>query len=371
MDKVMKRLNLGIIFGGKSGEHEVSLRSAASVIRNIDKDRYNIVGIGIAKNGDWFVQENIEFDDNASGESLKILKNDNWFPYISGECGNLTIRSNNLNKTVIIDVVFPAVHGTFCEDGTLQAILELSGVPYVGADLYGSSIGMDKDFSKIIVRDAGIKVVPWETVKKSNWETEDRKNIVTGIIGKLGLPLFIKPNRSGSSVGVSKAKDLCELIEGLNTAFQYDTTVLVEESIDALELECAVLGGDEPDISAPGEINPNHEFYSYEAKYEDAEGAELVIPARLSDKKADECMKMASLVFKKLKCYGMARVDFFLDKKSDELYFNEINTLPGFTSISMFPKLWEYMGVPYNKIIDRLIELAIERSEVKAKLRTE
>jgi len=266
-----------------------------------------------------------------------------------------------------VDVIFPVLHGTFGEDGTIQGLLELADVPYVGAGVLASSAGMDKDVMKRLFRDAGLPVVPWETVLRRDWE-QDPAGVRKRIEKRLRYPLFVKPANLGSSVGITKVHEPQELQAAMDLAAQYDRKILVEKAVDAREIECAVLGNDNPEASLPGEIIPVNEFYDYEAKYI-KEGSELVIPARLSPRQTKRVQELAVRAFKAIDCAGMGRVDFVLDRKSGRIFVMEINTIPGFTSISMYPKLWEASGVPYSKPLDRLIELALERHRDKTRTR--
>ncbi len=364
-------LTVGVLFGGRSGEHDVSLCSAASVVSALDPAKYAVVAIGIDRDGRWYVQDRpVIVDDRDFGRVLKLERKGNWLVNHFEENGRLVLHDIETGKSVAVDVVFPAVHGTYCEDGTLQGLLELAMVPYVGADSVGSSIGIDKDVTKRLLRDSGIPVVPWETVAREDWD-RDAPQILDRIGKGLRLPLFVKPARTGSSVGVMKVKAADELAGAIEFAFQYDTRLLVEEGINAREIECAVLGNNDPEASVPGEIIPRHEFYSYESKYIDPNGAELSIPARLDEKIAASIRDAAVRGYRALCCSGMARVDFFLDKTTGDYYLNEINTLPGFTSISMYPKLWAHTGLEYARLIDTLIDLALERHRARMKIRTD
>jgi D-alanine-D-alanine ligase len=364
-------LTIGVLFGGRSGEHDVSLCSAASVVSALDPEKYAVVAIGIDRDGRWYVQDRpVIVDDKDFGRILKLEKKGTWFVNHFEENKKLVLYNFDDKKKISVDVVFPAVHGTYCEDGTLQGLLELAMVPYVGADSIGSSIGIDKDVSKRLLRDSGIPVVPWETIFIEDWDRNNKK-IIERIKKNFSLPLFAKPARTGSSVGVKKVKRHEELSEAIQFAFRYDNKVLIEKGIDAREIECSVLGNNDPNASVLGEIISRHEFYSYESKYIDPNGAELVIPASIDETISDRIRGAAVQGYRALCCSGMARVDFFLDKTSDEFYLNEINTIPGFTSISMYPKLWAYSGIEYSKLIDRLIELALERHRAKMMIRTD
>jgi D-alanine-D-alanine ligase len=362
-------INIAILYGGKSGEHNVSLCSAASVVSGLDKAKYNIIAIGVAKIGKWHVQEKPEIvDDAAFGKILKLDENGNWNVSHYENGGRLVLTETETLRSVSVDAVFPVMHGTNCEDGRLQGMLELSAVPYVGADVTGSAVGMDKDISKRLVRDCGIPVVPWKTLTYTEW----KNNKDTGaLIDGIGLPLFVKPCCAGSSVGVGKVKGEAELAAALDFAFRFDNKLLIEQAVTVREIECAVLGNENPSSSCIGEIIPNHEFYSYEAKYIDSDGAALVIPAGL-DAELEKTIRDAAIkAFKALNCAGLARVDFFVEKNTNNFYFNEINTIPGFTSISMYPKLWEQSGLAYGELLDRLIELAFERHALQKRITTE
>jgi D-alanine-D-alanine ligase len=363
-------LTVGVLYGGRSGEHDVSLCSAASVLMNLDPAKYTIVAIGISRTGSWHVQETPEIVEHPDfGRVLSLQTKGNWLVNQVKTGKGLELVEHETGESRCVDVVFPVVHGTYCEDGTLQGLLELAGVPYVGADVAGSAIGMDKDIAKRLLRDAGVPVVPWKTVYPETWR-DRAESRAKDIIDELGLPLFVKPANAGSSVGVRKAKDVASLIEAVNYAMLFDPKVLVEKAVDCREIECAVLGNRTPQASVLGEIIAHHEFYSYEAKYIDPEGATLKIPAELPEDISNDIRSTALVVYKALCCAGMARVDFFLEKGTNTYYANEINTLPGFTTISMYPKLWEATGISYQELLDRLIELAMSRFMEKSTLKT-
>ncbi len=364
-------LKVGILFGGRSGEHDVSLCSAASVVAALDPEKYEIVPIGINRKGRWFVQdEPVVVDHEDFGKILQIEEKGNWLLNHFEVDNKLHLYNSENGETVSVDLVIPAIHGTFCEDGTVQGLMELAMVPYVGADVTGSAVAMDKDISKRLLRDMDIPVVPWLTVTKKNWGTNPHGVMDMGI-GRLGIPLFVKPASAGSSVGVELVKSREDLSEAIESAFRFDNKILLEKAVKAREIECAVLGNDDPVASIPGEIKPNHEFYSYESKYIDPEGAELIIPAAIDESLSATIRRQAVRAYQALACTGMGRVDFFVDSDSGEFYCNEINTLPGFTSISMYPKLWEHTGLPYRELLDRLIELAMERHISKRRILTE
>ncbi len=370
--KKAAKIRIGVLYGGRSGEHDVSLCSAASVVAALDRNKYNVTAIGIDRDGRWYVQEKPEIiPDRDFGRKLALKKTGMWLVNHFEQKNKLHLYDiKNKNKEVVVDVVFPVIHGTFCEDGTLQGLLELAMVPYVGADVIGSAVGMDKDIAKRLLNEAGIPVVPSLTVSKTDWR-ENSKAIVKSALDKIGLPLFIKPVCAGSSVGVKKVKKKEELAAAMNFAFQFDNKVLIEKAIDCREIECAVLGNEKPAGSVLGEIIPHHEFYSYEAKYIDPNGAALKIPADINKTLSDKIRKIAVEGYMALGCTSMARVDFFLDRENNKFYLNEINTLPGFTSISMYPKLWAATGIPYDKLLDKLIALALDRHKKKLEIKTE
>jgi len=370
--KETAKIRIGVLYGGRSGEHDVSLCSAASVVAALDRKKYKVTAIGIDKNGRWYVQEKPEIiSDRDFGKKMALKKKGMWLVNHFEKKNKLHLYDiKNKNKDVVVDIVFPVIHGTFCEDGTLQGLLELAMVPYVGADVTGSSVGMDKDIAKRLLKEADIPVVPSVTVNKQDWE-ENSKVIMNEALSGLGLPLFVKPVCAGSSVGVRKVKKKEELAKAMNFAFQFDTRVMIEKAIDCREIECAVLGNEKPAGSVLGEIIPNHEFYSYEAKYIDPDGAALNIPAQINKTLFDKIRKIAVEGYMALGCTSMARVDFFLDRKTGKFYLNEINTLPGFTSISMYPKLWETSGLKYKDLLNKLIVLALDRHKKKLEIKTE
>ncbi len=357
-----KKIRVGIIFGGKSAEHEVSLQSAKNIIDAMDKNKYEITMIGIDKSGRWFRSGQSNFLLNATNPKLIKLNKEN---------NNAIIPANNSGQLINIesgesaklDVIFPVLHGPFGEDGTIQGLLKLAGIPFVGAGVLGSAVGMDKDVMKRLFCQAGLPTPKFLVF------THSQKINFNKVKKELGLPLFIKPANLGSSVGVSKVKNEKEFQTAIAKAFKYDSKILVEEYIKGREIECSVLGNENPVASIPGEILPQHEFYSYEAKYIDEHGAVIAIPAKISRSKIKEIQKLATACFKVLCLEGMARVDFFLTE-SGNIYINEANTIPGFTRISMYPKLWEASGISYSKLIDALIKLAIERFNRETKLQT-
>lgn len=372
MQQETSRMKIGVLYGGRSGEHDVSLCSAAAAVSALNSSKYEVIAIGIDRDGKWYVQDKPEIVPHKDfGQVLSLKKRGKWFVNHFEEGNKLHLYNMEMGgEKVTIDLVFPVLHGTFGEDGTLQGLLELAMVPYVGADVLGSAVGMDKDVAKRLLHEAGIPVVPSVTVNQQQWR-DNKQSIIESTLGKLGLPLFVKPVCAGSSVGVKKVNRKEEFAEAIDFALQYDTRVIIEKAIDCREIECAVLGNENPAASVPGEIISRHEFYSYEAKYIDPEGAVPNIPAHIEASLADLIRKTAVQGYLALGCSSMARVDFFLDKKTDEFYINEINTLPGFTSISMYPKLWEATGLKYSDLLDKLIELALERHRGKLAIKTE
>ncbi|MAZ56247.1 D-alanine--D-alanine ligase [bacterium] len=353
-----KKIRVGILFGGLSAEHEVSLQSAQNVIDAIDKQKYEVIPIGITKKGKWLMGNESELLLNSNDPKLIALNQVNEEISLVPSChGQLS------NNPGAVDVVFPILHGPMGEDGTVQGLLELACVPYVGAGVLGSAVGMDKDVMKRLLRDAGIPTADFLVYRS----VDDVDGLE--VEAKLGWPVFVKPVNMGSSVGVNKASNESELYEVVKEAFSYDTKIIVEEAVEGREIECAVLGNRDPVASIPGEIVPAHDFYSYEAKYIDENGAALKIPAELDAEKVEEVQGLAVRVFKLLECSGLGRVDFFL-QPDGELKVIEINTIPGFTKVSMYPQLWEHSGIPYTELIDRLIKLAIERFESEQSLRT-
>jgi D-alanine-D-alanine ligase len=359
-------IRVGVLFGGKSPEHEVSRCSAASVFENLNKDKYVVLAIGIDKIGKWFVQENAIYEESKEfGKQLKIVETGDWIVKNYGIENKLIMIELKSGQELSFDVVIPVLHGTNCEDGTLQGLLELIDVPFVGADTLGSAIGMDKDTAKRLVAYEKINVVPWTIINIYEWTNFDKQVYIQDIKSKYGFPVFVKPNRSGSSVGVTKVNNVNELSKAIDFAFEHDTKILIEKAIDAREIECAVIGNNVIKTSPLGEILPKKDFYSYEAKYLDKEGADLAIPAQLDELVSLKVRDLSARIFRALNCLSMARVDFFVDKITGEIYFNEINTLPGFTSISMFSKLWNEAGMEYPNLLDTLIHSAFEKHEEK------
>jgi D-alanine-D-alanine ligase len=390
----MNKIRVGVLFGGRSGEHEVSLLSAASVLNAIDKDKYEVVPIGITKDGRWLTAEHAE--NLLTGKLVLEPRNlragdpDTTSPAAVLARGEAVVippepvhRQTGLvpfqtdaalmrrasDRAINVDVIFPVLHGTFGEDGTIQGLLELADIPYVGAGVLGSAAGMDKDIMKSLFIAAGIPIVKHVTILRSAWEKEPKK--VEKLVAKLRYPVFVKPANLGSSVGISKAHNRKELGPAIEEAAKFDRKIVIEQGVGgdkekAREIECSVLGNDEPAASVPGEIVPVKEFYDYDAKYL-AEGSELIIPAKLTKTQTKKVQELAVRAFQAVDCSGLARVDFLMDPKTKKIYLNEINTMPGFTAISMYPKLWAASGLAYADLIDRLIQLGIERHQDKKK----
>jgi D-alanine-D-alanine ligase len=364
-----RKIRVGIIFGGKSGEHEISLLSAQSVMRAIDKDKYEIVPIGITSEGRWLM----------GGDPLKALTGGQMtlprllgapLPHhTSSKVSRALALDTPRSNVPPVDVIFPVLHGPLGEDGTVQGLLELADIPYVGAGVAASAVGMDKAMMKDIFRAHGLPVAPYLAFLRSQWN-HDPTAVTAQIEERIGFPCFVKPANLGSSVGISKVHDPLELDAALAEAASFDRKLVIEWAVpQAREIECSVLGNDDPIASVPGEIKPEREFYDYEAKYFD-DRTQLIIPASLSDEMTARVREMAVKAFKAIDCSGMARADFLLSAQTGELFVSEVNTIPGFTSISMYPKLWEASGIPYSELIDRLIDLALERHADKRRLRT-
>ena len=402
----MQKLRVGILFGGRSGEHEVSLLSAASVVNAIDKNKYEVVPIGITKEGRWLTAEHAEnlLQGKAAGRSAgsTLAKSTSAAQTLRAgdpestpgaallaqgesvvvppepvhrQSGLVPFQTDSAlrraaDRAINVDVIFPVLHGTFGEDGTIQGLLELADIPYVGAGVLGSAAGMDKDIMKSLFIAAGIPIVKHVTILRSAWETQPKK-VSKLVESKLKYPVFVKPANLGSSVGISKAHNRKELGPAIVEAAKFDRKIVIEQGVGgakhkAREIECSVLGNDDPLASIPGEIVPDKEFYDYNAKYL-TEGSALIIPAKLTKAETKKVQTLAIQAFKAVDCSGLARVDFLMDAKTRKIYLNEINTMPGFTSISMYPKLWAASGLAYPELIDRLIQLGIERHADKKK----
>src|SRR5438105_7068651 len=391
----MSKLRVGVLFGGRSGEHEVSPLSAASVLNAIDKNKYDVVPIGITKQGRWLTAGAAERllhgkpaddarhlragDPDATPGAALLAKGEAVVvPHepIHRQGGGLVpfegpaLARRATDRAINVDIIFPVLHGTFGEDGTIQGLLELADIPYVGAGVLGSAAGMDKDIMKSLFRAAGLPIVKHVTFLRGAWEDEPKK-VHKFVEKNLKYPVFVKPANLGSSVGISKAHNREEPGPAIEEAAKFDRKIVIEESVGgkkhkAREIECSVLGNDKPQASVPGEIVPCKEFYDYNAKYLE-EGSTLVIPAKLTRSEAKKVQELAIRAFQAVDCSGLARVDFLMDAKTRKIYLNEINTMPGFTSISMYPKLWAASGVSYPELIGRLIQLGLERHQDKKK----
>ena len=390
----MKKLRVGVLFGGRSGEHEVSLLSAASVLNAIDKSKYEVVPVGITKEGRWVTAAHAERllkskpgeaseprhlragDPDATSAAAVLARGEGVVvPPVPGENHSALMPfetdARELRAAVNpvdVDIIFPVLHGTFGEDGTIQGLLELADIAYVGAGVLGSAAGMDKDVMKRLFRDAKLPIVKHVTVLRSSWRQQPKK-AQKFIEGALKYPVFVKPANLGSSVGISKVHDSGELPAAMDEAARFDRKLVIEEGVGgkkakAREVECSVLGNDSPVASVAGEVVPIKEFYDYNAKYLD-EGSALIIPAKFGKAKMKEIQHLAIRAFQAVDCSGLARVDFLMDPRNEKMYVNEINTMPGFTSISMYPKLWAASGVPYSELIDKLIQLGLERHAEK------
>ena len=386
----MKKLRVGVLFGGRSGEHEVSLLSAASVLKAIDKKKYTVVPIGITKEGQWVTAAHAQRllqghaararrpsrlragDPDATSAAAVLAKGEGVVvPPMPGENHPALMpfetdasELHPAHSPINVDIIFPVLHGTFGEDGTIQGLMELADIAYVGAGVLGSAAGMDKDVMKRLFRDAGIPIVKHVSVLRSAWRM-DPKNVRKQIEGALKYPVFVKPANLGSSVGISKVHSAAELAAAMDEAARYDRKIVVEQGVGgkkgkAREIECSVLGNEHPIASVPGEIVPVKEFYDYSAKYL-VKGSKAIIPAKLPVSKQNEVRRLAVAAFQAVDCAGLARVDFLMDPRSGKMFVNEINTMPGFTSISMYPKMWAASGISYPELMDRLIQLGLER----------
>jgi D-alanine-D-alanine ligase len=383
----VKRLRVGVLYGGRSGEHEVSLASAAAVFANLDKQRYEPVPVRIDKDGRWALADRPPTATSAA-DVIEQARLDAARPLRSGREAHFMARpgaetilsidraaakGDDLGRAIVtglnLDVIFPVLHGPYGEDGTIQGLLELANVPYVGAGVLASAVGMDKAMMKVVFAAAGLPVCPYRAFLRHDWECREQA-IVRELETALGYPMFVKPANLGSSVGITKAKETAGLTDGINLAASFDRKIVVEAAVpSAREIECAVLGNDEPEASLPGEVVPSREFYDYEAKYLDA-ASQTVIPADLPESTTGEIRRLAIAAFRAIDCAGMARVDFLLARVSGQIFVNEVNTIPGFTTISMYSKMWAASGVDYPLLLDRLISLALERHAEKQQLRT-
>ncbi|KNC95360.1 D-alanine--D-alanine ligase [Trabulsiella odontotermitis] len=366
MNVEMAKLRVGIVFGGKSAEHEVSLQSAKNIVEAIDKTKFDVTLLGIDKQGQWHINDASNYLLNAQDPAhIALRPSDVTLAQIPGKAAQQLIDADNGQPLPAIDVIFPIVHGTQGEDGSLQGMLRMANLPYVGSDVLGSAACMDKDVTKRLLRDAGLAIAPFITLTRANRE----RIRFADVEAQLGLPLFVKPANQGSSVGVSKVTSEAQYHQAVALAFEFDHKVVVEQGIKGREIECAVLGNDFPQASTCGEIVLNSEFYAYDTKYIDDNGAKVVIPAAIAPDVNDKIRDIAVKAYQTLGCSGMARVDVFLTADNDVI-INEINTLPGFTNISMYPKLWQASGLDYTSLITRLIELALERHQADSALKT-
>ncbi len=385
----MKRLRIGVIYGGRSGEHEISIASAAAVVSNLDRDRYEAVPLYIDRDGRWTIADRAPLAASAAdvigrarvdgtrsaaraGREAYLVPYPNQENLIAIDRDRVSgVETGHDQATITglsLDVVFPVLHGPYGEDGTIQGLLELANVPYVGAGVLASSAGMDKAVMKVLFRARGLPSVDYVVARSAAWAA-DPHPVCEAVATRLKYPVFVKPVNLGSSVGISKVKAEADLEAAMALAAQFDRRIIIEAAVpNTREIECSVIGNDQPQASIPGEILPSREFYDYEAKY--LEESEVRVPAPLSPAQTDEVRRLAVEAFLAIEGSGMGRVDFLLDDKSGRLYVNEINTIPGFTTISMFPKLWMATGLSYSALLDRLIELALERHAAKQQLRT-
>jgi D-alanine-D-alanine ligase len=357
-----KKLRVALLFGGKSAEHEISLISARNIVAAMDKTKYDVVAIGIDKQGRWHLDEDARLLRRAAQVAVDFKDAENIAAVVPGDNAMPVVRGSGPGLGAI-DVVFPVLHGPFGEDGTVQGLLKLANIPFVGAGVLGSAVGMDKDVMKRLLRDAKIPIAKFLVFGRSDQNTISFSKVRKA----LGLPLFVKPANLGSSVGISKVNKKNQFADAVRLAFRYDNKIIIEKGIHGREIECSVLGNETPIASLPGEIVVTREFYSYDAKYLDDQGARLEIPARLPKKIIKEIQRTAVRAYRALCCEGMARVDFFL-RPNGAVVVNEINTIPGFTKISMYPKMWQASGLSYSRLIDRLIALALERSRNEKRL---
>ncbi len=364
------KIRVGVIFGGRSGEHEVSLMSAQSVMAAIDREKYEVIPVGITRQGRWLVGDAMSAltaGSEAMARPATLLPDPHQAALM--EIHELNGAPAALLPEAALDVVIPVLHGPFGEDGTVQGLLELAGIPYVGAGVVGSAVGMDKAIFKQVMVANQIPVLPWQLVRRSEWEA-DREGVISRLETALSYPMFTKPANLGSSVGISKCRDRQGLAAGLDEAAGYDRRIVVEQGVNARELEVSVLGNDDPVASIVGEIRPRREFYDYVAKYI-SDDSELIIPAVLEPEMERAVRDLAVRAYLAIDCAGLGRVDMILDRDSNRVYLNEINTMPGFTRISMYPKLWEASGLNYSELLDRLIELALDRHEDRMQSRTD
>jgi len=370
-----KKIRIGVVFGGRSGEHEVSLASACAVIDNLDPNKYEIVPIGITKSGQWLLGcEPAKLI--AAGQGVELDNQQNQHTSVVAITGDPTVRrliplqpDEQLGENDALDVIFPVMHGTYGEDGTMQGLLEMANIAYVGNGVLGAALGMDKEKMKMVFASANLPNVKYLVYRRSQWD-RDPDAISAAIEEQIGYPNFVKPVNLGSSVGINKAHDREELRHAMNVAAEFDRKIIIEQGINCREFECAVLGNDEPIASVVGEVVAGNEFYDYDSKYAANSTSETIIPAHIPQEASELIRRYAIQAFQALDLNGLARIDFFIDKDSNQIYINEVNTMPGFTPISMYPKLWAASGIPYNELLDRLIELGIARYEDRQRNRT-
>jgi D-alanine-D-alanine ligase len=373
-----KKLRVGVLFGGRSGEHEVSLVSAASVLQALDRNKYEAIPIGITREGRWVLPSGLPSTGGAAGSAKALTHGvlgralvDGQAVVLPAEPGDAALvpaAPNAAGVPLPLAVVFPVLHGTFGEDGTVQGLLEMAGIAYVGAGVLGSAVGMDKDVQKRLYKQAGIPTTPYLAVRRSAWDN-DPKSIVAAVRRQLRFPVFVKPANLGSSVGITRVRRASGLSSALEHAFEFDRKAIVERAVrNPREIEVSVLGNDEPQASLPGEVIPAREFYDYRAKYLE-DSTRFIVPAKLRPRQTRRLQQLAIAAFRAVECEGMARVDFLLERKTGRIYVNELNTIPGFTPISMYPKLWAASGVDYAELLDRLIELARARHREKSRQR--
>lgn len=372
MTEQQKKLRVGLIYGGRSGEHEVSLASSRAVLSNLDTEKYEVVPLGITKEGSWLLgaepgqliaeQQTMGEEPAAQTTAVTLTGDPSLRRLVPTQAGP------DLGSQGMLDVIFPVLHGTYGEDGSLQGLLDMANIPYVGCGVLGAALGMDKEKMKMIFQAAGLPIVDYLVFRRNEWERAP-ESILDDVEQRVGYPNFVKPANLGSSVGINKAHNRQELEHAIKVAAEYDRKIVVEHGINCREFECAVLGNDEPLASVVGEIVSSNEFYDYRAKYIDGK-SQAVIPADIPQESAEEIRRQSIKAFAALDLNGLARVDFFMEKETGKVYINEVNTMPGFTEISMYPKLWAASGLSYPQLLDRLIELAIERHEDRQRNRT-
>lgn len=369
----MSKTKVIVIYGGKSAEHEISCRSAAYILKNLDPELYDVDAIAIDSKGRWLPQNTQALlQDLGSSVPIEVetIQAQPALPATNDPGSRLLSLVPHGLSSSENTVIIPILHGTNGEDGTMQGMLELAGVAYVGANHLASAIGMDKVVSKKLVAAAGVPVVPWVDFRRGQWQS-GRDELTQRCLDHLKFPMFVKPVNCGSSVGITKVTEASKLAAAIDMALEFDDKVMIENGLNVREIECAALGGFQPEISIPGEVIPTADYYSYDAKYIDADGATIAIPAKLSNEQIKTAQALSRKIFSALELYGMARIDLFLDKDSDEFYFNEVNTIPGFTEISQFPLLWQASGMTAKELLNRLVELALERAEMKRRTKTD